>query len=151
MNKQNRKKSIILIILHFFLAIGALGGGTIFIINPSGELAGMSVSLLDGSPFQSYFIPGLILFIIFGILPLIIGSSLIGKWDFKVAEKVNIYKEKHWSWTFSLYIGFALIIWITVQVYIIRTLSILHFIFILFGIVIQIVTLLPSVQKKYIK
>lgn len=111
----------------------------------------MSVSLLAGSPFQSYLIPGLILFFVLGILPLITGFSLIRRWDFKIAERLNIYKDKHWSWTFSLYIGFALIIWIIVQVYIIKTLSILHFIFILLGVLIQIVTLLPAVQRKYIK
>lgn len=151
MNKREREKSTLLIALHFFLAIGAIGGGIIFIIDPSGELAGMSLSLLEGSPFQSYLMPGLILFFVLGILPSITGFSLIKRWEFKLAERLNMYKEKHWSWTFSLYIGFALIIWITVQVYIIKTLSMLHFIFILLGVVIQIVTLLPKVQRKYIK
>lgn len=151
MIKRKREKSILLIALHLFLAIGAIGGGIIFIIDPSGELAGMSLSLLEGSPFQSYLIPGLILFFILGILPSIVGFSLIKRWDFKLAERLNMYKEKHWSWTFSLYIGFSLIIWITVQVYIIKALSMLHFIFILLGVFIQIVTLLPTVQRKYIK
>jgi len=151
MIKRKREKSILLIALHLFLAIGAIGGGIIFIIDPSGELAGMSLSLLEGSPFPSYLIPGLSLFFVLGILPSIVGFSLIKRWDFKLAERLNMYKEKHWSWTFSLYIGFALIIWITVQVYIIKTLSMLHFIFILLGVFIQIVTLLPRVQRKYIK
>lgn len=151
MDKQRREKSIILVTLHFFLALGALGGGVIFIVNPSGELAGMPLALLEGSPFRSYLIPGLILFFVLGILPLLIGISLLNRWNFKLAERLNMYKEKHWSWTFSLYIGFALIIWITIQVYIIKTLSILHFIFIFLGLIIQIVTLLPAVQRKYIK
>lgn len=151
MNNRGQKKSIILICLHFFLGIGAFGGAIIFFIDPSGELAGMPLSLLDESPFHSYLIPALILFFLLGVLPSVVGFSLMKRWDFQLAERLNIYKEKYWAWTFSLYIGFALIIWITVQVFIIKTLSILHFIFILLGIVIQIVTLLPATQKKYAK
>lgn len=151
MNKQLYEKSKVLMVLHFFLAIGAIGGGSLFIIDPSGDLAGMSVTLLHGSPFRTYLIPGIILVLIFGVLPIVIGFSLLKRWEFALAERLNMYKEKYWAWTFSLYIGFALIIWIVVQVYIIKILSILHFICILLGVVIQIVTLLPRVQKKYTK
>jgi len=28
-------------------------------------------------------------------------------------ENLNIYKDTHWSWTFTLYIKLALIIWTT--------------------------------------
>ena len=54
-------------------------------------------------------------------MPLLIALGLYRKSDWLLAEKLNIFHEKHWSWTFSLYIGFALIIWITVQVFIIQT------------------------------
>ncbi|WP_160297263.1 hypothetical protein [Paenibacillus sp. IHBB 10380] len=37
------------------------------------------------------------------------------RWNWVVAKKLNLYQDKHWSWTVSLYSGFALIIWITVQ------------------------------------
>ena len=151
MNKSKPEKSIVLIGLHFFLAVGALGGGVIFIIDPSGGLAGMSTTLLEGSFLRNYLIPGLILVGILGILPIITALGLIKKWDCPMLESLNIYKDKHWSWTFSLYIGFILIIWITIQVFIIRTLAMLQFIFIFLGMIIQFVTLLPSVQRKYMK
>lgn len=151
MNEYKRKKSILLVSLHLFLAVGAIGGGIILLIDPSGELAGISLLLLDGSLFNSYFIPGLILFLLLGILPIIVATGLIKQWDSIWLEKLNIYKTKHWSLTFSLYIGFALIIWIIMQVFIIKTLFILQFIFIMLGIIIQIVTLLPLVQRNYLK
>src|SRR5699024_1012526 len=101
--------------------------------------------------FPSYLIPGLILIGILGILPVITALGLMKKWDWQWPESLNIYQDKHWSWTFSLYIGFALIIWITVQVFIIKTLAILHFIYIILGLIIQMITLLPTVQRKYMK
>lgn len=148
-NEQER--SIQLIVLHIFLSIGAIGGGIIFMIDPSGEMAGMSLSLLEGSLFSSYLVPSLILVVVLGIVPFVTAIGLINQWDWKLAERFNVYKDKHWSWSFSLYIGFALIIWITIQVFIIKTLTILHFIYIFYGLIIQIVTLLPVVQRKYTK
>lgn len=149
--KTNQQKSFFLIVLHIFLAIGALGGGGALILDPTGELSQLPLSLLYGSPFSNYLLPGIILVLVLGVMPLLIALGLYRKSDWLLAEKLNIFHEKHWSWTFSLYIGFALIIWITVQVFIIQTLSMLHFIYILYGLVIQAVTLLPSVQEKYEK
>lgn len=110
---------------------------------------GLPVSLLWNSPFQSYLIPGIILLVVFGILPAITTFGLIRTPQSAFFERFNLYKDKHWSWTFSLYIGFALIIWIAVQVYIIRTLSMLQFIYVFLGLAIQIVTLLPKTQAKH--
>lgn len=150
MNKR-KKKSIMLIFLQIFLGVGAVISGFILIIDPSGEWMQLPLSLLGNSPFHNYLIPGLILFFVLGIMPLLVASALMKRWSWKFAERVNIFKDKHWSWTFSLYIGFALIIWITVQVFVIRELSILQFIYMMLGIIIQIVTLLPTVQEKYRK
>lgn len=149
MNKSKQQKSILLIILHSFVAVGALFGGAIFIIDPSGNLAGMSITFLEDSYFPNYLIPGLILFFILGIIPIITAFALAKQPNWRGAERLNLYKDKHWSWSFSLYIGFALIIWITVQVALIKQLAILQLIFICLGMIIQIVTLLPRVQRKY--
>lgn len=149
MSTDSTHRSILLVLLHGFLSIGAIGGGLLFIISPSGELMGLSASLLDDSPFPSYFIPGLILLLVLGILPAIVAVALIKQWAWTWAEALNIFKDRHWSWTFSLYIGFILIIWIVAQVAIIKELSVLQLIFIVWGMVIQIVTLLPSTQRKY--
>lgn len=144
-----RENAKLLIFLHFFLAIGAIGGGGILIISPNGDMAQLPVSLLDGSPFQSYLIPGILLFVVFGIIPIIIALGLMKRWEWQLAQTLNIFKQQYWAWTFSLYIGFALIIWITIQVAIIKDLSILHFIYIFYGLLIQLITLLPYVQSKY--
>lgn len=148
---MKKKNANFLVFLHSFLAIGALFGGLFLMIDSNGELSGLPLSLLEGSLFKSYLIPGLILFFMLGIIPAITAIALIKRWNFRFAESLNLFKDKHWSWTFSLYLGFILIIWIVIQVAIIKDLSILHFIYIILGLIIQIVTLLPKTQNKYIK
>ncbi len=45
----------LLIALLAFLGLGAMGGGAVLIVSPSGKLMGMPLSLLDPSPFRNYF------------------------------------------------------------------------------------------------
>ncbi|RUT28022.1 hypothetical protein EJP77_18575 [Paenibacillus zeisoli] len=149
MNNRNKQRSWSLVFLQLFLAVGALYGGASLVIDPSGTLMGMPLSMIEGSPFPNYLIPGVILFCVLGIIPAVISSGLIRQWDWKLAEKLNLFHDKHWSWSFSLYSGFALIIWIIIQVYIINAFAAVHFIYMMLGLVMQAVTLLPKVQEKY--
>lgn len=141
--------SILLVALQILLGTGAIVGGVVFIIDPSGELMDMSRSQIEHSIFHNYLVPGVLLICALGIIPFIIASGLFKKWNWKLADRLNIFPDKHWSWTFSLYSGFELIIWITIQIYILNMFSIIHLIYIVFGLTIQIVTLLPKVQKQY--
>ncbi|UNK16493.1 hypothetical protein MNQ98_18540 [Paenibacillus sp. N3/727] len=146
---KKQEKSIILVCLQIFMGIGALFGGGALILDPSGDLIDMPVSMIKGSIFSNFLIPGILLFFVFGVIPCFVASGLTRQWKCITAEKLNMFSNKHWSWTFSLYIGFAIIIWITIQIYIINGFSIVHFIYIALGLIIQAVTLLPRVQRKY--
>jgi hypothetical protein len=57
--------------LEVFLSLGALGGGAALILGPRGEIIPLPLSALFGSPFETYFVPGLILFLVLGIGPLV--------------------------------------------------------------------------------
>lgn len=150
-NSLNKKPSacIILIILHIFLGIGAVGGGLVLILDPSGGIIKMPLSILEHSPFPNFLIPGIILFCFLGIAPLILASGLFKKWAWPLADTLNLFKPLHWALAFSLYIGFALIIWITVEAYILNAFTLLHVIYIALGLAIQFFTMLPSVQNFY--
>lgn len=143
--------SKLLILLHGFLGIGAVGGGAVLIIDPSGELIRMPITILESSPFNSFLVPGIILFAVLGVFPLIIAVALATKWQWKAANRLNFFTDKHWSWTFSLYIGFALISWIAIQLFYIKEAVLIHIVYIFLGLIIQAVTLLPSVQKQYLR
>lgn len=149
MSAPTRRFSLPLILLHAFLSLGALGGGLMFIIDPSGELMGLPRTLLDTSPFGSYLVPGIILLCALGVLPAITAVALFSRREWQAAQRLNAFKDMHWSWTFSLYIGFILILWIVGQVALIKELSVLQLIFILLGVLIQIITLAPGTQRRY--
>ena len=57
--------------LEVVLSIGALAGGLILMIAPRGEILPLPLSALAGSPFDTYFVPGLILFGVLGLGPLV--------------------------------------------------------------------------------
>ncbi|WP_336780410.1 hypothetical protein [Paenibacillus illinoisensis] len=141
--------SWVLIILHGFLGIGAIVGGGGLIIDSSGSLLQMPNSLLEHSPFGNFLIPGIILLLVLGIMPIVIAISLITYSHWEIGEKLNLYLDRYWGWTFSLYTGFALHIWILVQVYWIQNVSVIHLIYSAWGVAIQVVTLLPGVQRRY--
>ena len=103
-----------LVILHFFVGIGALFGGGAAILDPV-EPLGVPAELLESSPFSNYFIPGLILFIVIGLGS--IGSGI-------TAVKKSLYQGY-----FSSVSSWALMIWIVVQCLMIRAVAFPHVLF----------------------
>ena len=138
--------------LMAFLAISAIGGGGALFISPSGKLlGGMPLSLLKNSPFKDFFYPGLILFLVLGILPCLVVFSLIKKPENNLAEGINFFKDMHWAWTFSIYIAFALIIWLQIEMYFLQAVGWLHSFYMFLAILMIFVALLPKVRTHYTK
>jgi hypothetical protein len=134
-----------------FLSLGACFGGISFIIKPDGSIFQMPVDIINGSVFKNFLISGIILLLTFGIFPIFIVLWLIRKPNFRILDRINILHDHHFSWTFSIYIGFGLIIWINIQTLIINAVDILHTIFSSLGILIVCLALIPSVRNLYKK
>lgn len=142
----------ILIVLLAFLGLGAVGGGGALIVSPSGKLiGGLPLSILKDSPFPDFLIPGIILFFILGVTPGILVYALIKKPTNKFAERLNIFKDMYWAWTFTIYVAFALIIWIQVETIFIQGVGGLQTFYMLYAIPIILVALLPEVRALYKK
>lgn len=148
-----KTKSIIylLIFLLAILGLGAVFGGAVFIISPSGKLFGMPLSLLENSPFNNFLIPGIILFSVLGLVPLGLTFALIKKSKNKLAEFFNLYTDMYWAWTYCIYIAFALIIWIQLEMTFLRAVHWSHTLYMFFAIAILFVALLPQVRNQYKK
>ena len=58
-------------LLEIFLGIGALFGGSQFILAPDGHLLGLPLKMLAGTPFHSFLVPGLLLFTLVGVAPML--------------------------------------------------------------------------------
>jgi hypothetical protein len=91
--------------LEIVLSVGALGGGAALILGPRGEILPLPLSALLGSPFNSYLIPGLILFSVLGMGPL--GAAFL------------VWRRHELAPVAAFIAGTALLIWVAVQIAII--------------------------------
>ncbi len=108
LSSHSDRKITVLGILHAFIAINAFGGGAYGMMGPK-ELP---VEWLEGSPFSSFFIPSLVLFVVVG------GShAMAAFWVMK--RNPSAYKA-------ALIAGSVLLIWIMAQVAIIGFVSFLQ-------------------------
>ena len=110
---MSRKLALFLL---FFNGISALFGGGSLVLDPSGASMEMPLDWLAGTPFSSYLIPGLILF-------LVLGAGSIA------AAIATVRKVNNYPLLVSL-IGLALVIWIIVQIIMIQQ---LHWLQALYG------------------
>jgi hypothetical protein len=141
----------VLMILILFQSIGALLSAPWLIMDPSGKAMGLSSAFLEHSPFNNFLIPGLFLFIVLGMVPALAFAGLIKQFSFPFFEWLNFYKTHHWSWTFAYYTGILLVMWINMQLMMVREWDYLHFIYSVLGIVIIVVAQLPIVKDYYKK
>jgi hypothetical protein len=140
-----------LLFLLSFLGLGAIFGGSVLIISPSGALLGMPLSMLDHSPFTSFLIPGIILFSVLGLAPFLLIMALIKKPQWKIAEQFNFFNDMHWSWSYTIYIAFALISWIQIEMLFLQSVHWSHTLYMIIALVIIFVALLPHVRILYKK
>jgi hypothetical protein len=139
----------ILLSLLGFLGTGALFGGATMIISPQGTLLHMPLSLLDHAPFSSFLVPGLILFLVLGVLPCLLVFALVKKPGCSIAERLNCYADMHWSWSFAMYTAFALIIWIQLEMVFLHAVHWSHTLYMFLAVAIISIALLPAVRKLY--
>ena len=138
----------LLSLLHLFLGINGLIGGILLVIRTDGSLLGMQADWLNRSPFKNYLIPGILLSLFLGILPLMTFLGLLKRRNWRLTNLFNLYHDKYWAWCFSLYTGIIAITWITIQLIITQYFWIQPVI-IFIGLFIIVVTLLPEVMKHF--
>lgn len=148
---MKHRKPFELYILYFwmaFLSLNGLGGGVVFLLEPDGSMMGMSTDWLARTPFNSFLIPGILLFMLNGVFPMIALMGLITRKENRILNLLNVLKDKHWAWTFTLYSGVITISWIIVQ-QLITEFFVLQPIITAIGLINIVLTLLPRIQKKY--
>lgn len=120
------------------------------IISPSGSLMQFPKDTLAKSPFNNFLLPGIILFFLLGVIPLLTLYGLIKKTNWSLTEKLNLYKEQHWSWMFSIYTSVMLSIWLHIEAMFIGY-DFLQTVYGLLSVSILVSALLPAVKKYYTK
>jgi len=94
------------------LGVGALAGGAALVAAPDGSVMQFDTTILAGSPFPDFLVPGLILGGVFGI-----GSFAVAVAGFRRARLAPFC---------AFAIGCGQMIWIVVELAIIREFSFLH-------------------------
>jgi hypothetical protein len=139
----------VLAFLMFFQAVSGLYGGISLVADPTGGLLKMGPDLLGKSPFGNFLVPGLILALVLGVVPLLLVYPLLAQPRWSWADKLNIYSDRHWAWTYSLFTGLAIIIWIDVQIYMIGYSQFIQTFIAGLGVLITVFTLWPSVMRHF--
>lgn len=92
------------------------------------------------------FLSGLIAFAPIGLI-----IALIKKPAYKLVGLFNFYTDMYWTWTYCIYIPFALIIWILIEMIFLQAVQWLHTVYMFFAIAILFFALLPQVKNEYKK
>jgi hypothetical protein len=90
---------------ELILSVGAVAGGLMLMLAPRGEIIPLPLSALARSPFDTYFVPGLILFCVIGLGPLVAARLA---WIRHPVAPVGAFV-----------VGAGLLIWVAVEVAII--------------------------------
>jgi hypothetical protein len=85
-----------------FQALSGLAGGFGLSLAPDGGTLQFPVSYLEGTPFDDYLVPGLILLVVLGIFPLVVVYGLL--------------RRRAWGWWGAGVLGVGLLIWLAVEV-----------------------------------
>ena len=122
-----------LLALHLFVGIGAVAGGLAAILNPVAPL-GMAVDSVPGFPFDSFLIPGIILFGLVGIGNLVAAAP--------------VYLKRRWLGYPSGVLGCALMGWIVIQCVMLGSIVALHVIFFCLGAVMACLALAALTAER---
>lgn len=100
--KQIKILIILLIIIEFFNGLSGLAGGYGLIADPSAVSLGMELSWLEGTPFNNYLLPGIVLLTFNGL-----GNT--------IAAILSLRKNKYMN-EVAIIFGIGMMIWIASQV-----------------------------------
>lgn len=128
----NRAARVALVVLETLMGLAAVGGGLDLVLT-NGRLMRMPAALLEGSPFGSYLVPGLVLLAV-GILNL--------------ASAVAVLRRKRWGVPASAVVGVVWMGWFIVQVAVVGLLDWQQPVYFAVGLLI-IVLVAPSLVVRY--
>ena len=137
-----------LVVSLLFLAFGGLYGGVEMLRDPSGGSLGMDV-VLPQLPVPDFFLPGLFLLTVMGVVPLALVVGLLARPSCGWAAAVTRWGGHHWAWTGTLALGIVLGVWLAVQGWMIGFAWPIQYVTAGNGVAILALTLLPVVRRSY--
>ncbi|RYZ47526.1 MAG: hypothetical protein EOP49_21115 [Sphingobacteriales bacterium] len=100
------------VVTHLLIGLNALAAGYSFIVSPDGADIGISTAYLKDAPFDDFLVPGIVLFVVNGLLNMVAAAAVIFRWK--------------WYPELVLMQGVLLAGWILVQMMMVRDFNLLH-------------------------
>lgn len=98
-----RSNSVYLLVAELVVqGSSGVGGGLALALDPSGASIGLPLEWLSASPFSDYLIPGVVLFTVLGIGPLLVARA--------------VWTRRPGSWEASAMVGVLLLLWLGVEI-----------------------------------
>lgn len=132
-----------------FLGINGLLGGYTMLSNSTGDAFGMPLSVLERTPFQNWFVPGLVLLLLWGLGSFVVLTSLWTRPRLSLLSWLSNLTHEHWAWASSILLGLALLVWLTVQVFTLPAIAPIQVFLYGLALVLIIVPLLPGMRQYY--
>ena len=107
-------------LLQVFIGLGAVAGGLGLVLEPSGANLGMPLEALERSPFSTYLVPGIVLFVLNGL------GSLVGA--------AASFSRHGYAGETAMALGVFLVAWIIIQIYWISAFHWLHALYLGLGL-----------------
>ncbi|AUG47134.1 hypothetical protein BVU17_06175 [Haloarcula taiwanensis] len=92
----------LLVLLLGQLSVRALVGGAALLTAPAGTLVGLPPGPLDNTPFDTFLVPGLVLFVVFGLTAAVVCYGA--------------YATRRWARPAAVGVAVALLAWVAVEV-----------------------------------
>ena len=127
----------------------ALAGGVLLVAAPSGRLLQMPAVWLDRTPFSSYLVPGLLLAVALGLLPLFAAFALWRARSVPGLRRVERALGMDTGWLASFAAGMGIMIWIVTQIAMVRLFHPMQLFIFALGAVVVALALLPSVRAGH--
>jgi len=151
--QQNMQRPLTLwplLFLLLFLALGGLYGGIAMLTDPTGGSLQLT-EILPLLPVSDYTLPGLFLFFVMGLAPLVLTYALLARPNWTWAVTLSRWSGHHWAWTGTLALGVILAIWLIVQGLLIGFKWPIQYVTTVNGFLIVLLVLVPGVRRFYAK
>lgn len=129
-----------------FLSFGGFYGGILMLTDPSGKSLQMD-SVLPQLLVPDYILPGLFLLFAMGLTPLFLTFGLLARPNWPRLQSLS--PRRHWSWTATLALGVLLILWLTLQAFLIGFQWPIQYVTAINGLLIILFALIPQVRMYF--
>lgn len=131
-----------------FLAFGGLYGGVAMLLDPSGASLDMA-GILPLLPVSSFLLPGLFLLVVMGLTPLMLAYALLARPKGGGVARLLGGNGRYWAWNATLLLGLTLVVWLTVQGWLIGFQWPIQYVTAVNALLILLLSLTPGVRRQY--